>query len=132
MKMSMFGEDYLMRQIQDMSRALGKILFNKSIPSEEIVNPDGSLSENAMNKAVLLKRLEENRVNDAENFLFEVIDRSNDPANLDLAIWFYAQLNRMTAAELARADFSREEIGEGLAAVKEIIGRYETETTEQP
>jgi len=122
----MFGEqDYLMRQISDFSHALGKVLFNKSVPSEEIVNPDGSISEEAMNKAILLKKIEDGKLNEAENFLFEALDQSDDPAMLNVGVWFYAQINKLNDRQLENANFSREEIAEGLDEIKELLAQYD-------
>ena len=122
----MFGEqDYLMRQINDFSHALGKVLFNKSIPSEEIVNPDGSISEEAMNKAILLKKIEDGKLNDAENFLFEALEQSDEPAMLEVGVWFYAQINKLSDKQLETANFSREEIAEGLSEIKEQLAKYD-------
>jgi len=123
----MFGEqDYLMRQINDFSRALGKTLFNKSVPSEEIVNPDGSISEEAMNKAILLKKIEDGKLNEAENFLFDVLNKSDDPAMLEVGVWFYAQLNKQSDKQLEQAEFSREEIADGLNEIKAMLAKYDS------
>lgn len=121
----MFADDYIMRQIDAVSRALGKILMNKSIPSEEIVNPDGSISESAMNKKVLLKKLEEGKINEAEDFLFKFIEESRDPGYIDMAIWFYKELNKLSDKELLAADFSRDEIKDGLEAITKIIEDFD-------
>ena len=96
----MAANDYLMRQIEDMARFLGKVLFVKT---EETI-----------------PLLEEGDANSAENLLFDEVEAHPDPAYLQVAVQFYADLQHWTDAALEAADFSRQEVLDGLAAVKEL------------
>lgn len=116
----MAANDYLMRQIEDMARFLGKVMFVKT---EETI-PLFDEQENVLESGLLYKRLctmlEEGSVNSAENLLFAEVEAFPDSAYLQVAVQFYADLQLWTDAALEAADFSRQEILDGLAAVKKL------------
>lgn len=55
-----------------------------------------------------------------KNLLFDEVEAHPDPAYLQVAVQFYADLQHWTDAALEAADFSRQEVLDGLAAVKEL------------
>jgi hypothetical protein len=80
----------------------------------------GNLSASGLLQLQLLTLIGEGRLNDAENLLLEKITAQPDPAYLPVALDFYTQLDNLSDAALTSANFSRAEIGEGLANLKKL------------
>lgn len=116
----MFDNDYLMRQIEDIAEAMGKVLFEKQSGAEELFNEQDVLSETNFFSYRLNKMVGGGRINEAENLLFDAIGEKADPAYLKVALDFYDTLEKRSEAELKAGNFSREEVLEGLQAIKEI------------
>ena len=102
----MAANDYLMRQIEDMARFLGKVLFVKTEETIPLFDEQGNVLESGLLYKRLCAMLEEGD--------------ANSPAYLQVAVQFYADLQHWTDAALEAADFSRQEVLDGLAAVKEL------------
>ena len=98
----MAANDYLMRQIEDMARFLGKVLFVKTEETIPLFDEQGNVLESGLLYKRLCSMLEEGDANSAENLLFDEVEAHPDPAYLQAA------------------DFSRQEVLDGLAAVKEL------------
>ena len=107
----MAANDYLMRQIEDMARFLGKVLFVKTEETIPLFDEQGNVLESGLLYKRLCAMLEEGDANSAENLLFD---------DLQVAVQFYADLQHWTDAALEAVDFSRQEVLDGLAAVKEL------------
>ena len=103
----MAANDYLMRQIEDMARFLGKVLFVKTEETIPLFDEQGNVLESGL----LYKRL---------CAMLDEVEAHPDPAYLQVAVQFYADLQHWTDAALEAADFSRQEVLDGLAAVKEL------------
>ena len=112
----MAANDYLMRQIEDMARFLGKVLFVKTEETIPLFDEQGNVLESGLLYKRLCSMLEEGDANSAENLLFDEVEAHPDPAYVQ----FYADLQHWTDAALEAADFSRQEVLDGLAAVKEL------------
>lgn len=115
----MFEQDYVMRLIKEMVRAILKLLFNIDIES-----PTVDLLENREEKEALenlLDMVDAGKINEAENKLFDLTDdvTVND---LKIALLFYSYLNDKTDDFLETNDFSREEIKSGLENVADRFG----------
>ena len=93
----MAANDYLMRQIEDMARFLGKVLFVKTEETIPLFDEQGNVLESGLLYKRLCAMLEEGDANSAENLLFDEVEAHPDPA-----------------------DFSRQEVLDGLAAVKAL------------
>ena len=104
----MAANDYLMRQIEDMSRFLGKVLFVKTEETIPLFDEQGNVLESGLLYKRLCSMLEEGDANSAENLLFDEVEAHPDPAYLQVAVQFYA------------AYFSRQEVLDGLAAMKAL------------
>ena len=114
----MYEQDYIMRLIQEMVRAVLKLIFHIDMES-----PAGKLLEDSEEKAVLdtlLDLADEGKINEAENTVFEITENM-DYKNLEVALLFYSYLNEKSDVFLEENDFSRDEIREGL---QEIVSRY--------
>ena len=117
--MIVFEQDYVMRLIKEMVRAILKLLFNIDIES-----PTVDLLENREEKEALenlLDMVDAGKINEAENKLFDLTDdvTVND---LKIALLFYSYLNDKTDDFLETNDFSREEIKSGLENVADRFG----------
>lgn len=126
----MFENDYLMRQIELLSNALGKMLFQKDITIDEgaIIDDQGTISQGYLLLYQLKGMVREKRLNEAEDLLFDTIEKEPREEFLQSAVDFYADLQQMSDEELADCDFSREEIREGFS---DILAIYKIETADK-
>ena len=109
----MFADDYIMRQIEGLS---------PHMESEELhLDEDGTLSGSDVLAYRLKKLLHERRINEAENLLFETLEASPLPSYGRTALDFYREISTLSDEELAAADFSREEIADGLREVQRLL-----------
>ena len=72
----MLKQDYLLRQIESLAMSLAKLFFNTDVVSYEIPEKD-SYSETDILYNKLNKLVSEGKINEAENLLFDKVDRSN-------------------------------------------------------
>jgi len=117
--MIMFEQDYVMRLIKEMVRAILKLLFNIDTES-----PTAELLENKEEKEILenlLDMVDAGKINEAENRLYDLIS-DTDVNNLEVALLFYSYLNDKTDDFLEKNDFSRDEIKLGLENVIDKFG----------
>lgn len=90
--------------------------------SEELhLDEDGTLSGSDVLAYRLKKLLHERRINEAENLLFETLEASPLPSYGRTALDFYREISTLSDEELAAADFSREEIADGLREVQRLL-----------
>ena len=75
--------------------------------------PTGEFPETDLLFLKLNLLLDSGRLNEAENLLFDAVEE-DVPGILSLAVDIYARLNLLTDAQLEAADYSRDEIREGL------------------
>ena len=110
----MFEQDYIMRLIKEMIRAILKLLFSIDMdsPTTDI------LSENEQKETYsqLLDMIDTGNINEAENLLYDLKD-INNKSTLGLALLFYSYLNEKEDDFLEAHQYSREEIREGIKAI---------------
>lgn len=116
----MVKRDYIMDMIDDLIKLLVKILFHKQ-SAEYILPEDGEYSEVDWFHIQLKELLEQGNINEAENELLERLD-TLDKQYLEVAIDFYARLNRLDDDYLEEHQYSREEIQEGLNMAQKKYG----------
>ena len=115
-----FQDDYIMRQIELMSRFIAKFMFNSESISYEIENPLQLTQTDIMyNKIKLL--ISEKNFCEAENMLYENLDPT-DKTQLALAVDFYNTLSRFSDDELEENNFSKEEIADGMRMIMKKFG----------
>ncbi|MCM1100238.1 MAG: DUF6483 family protein [Clostridium sp.] len=114
----MFEQDYVMRLIKEMIRAILKLLFNINTqsPSAELLQE----SEQKETLHKLLAMIDEGRINEAENLIYEITEET-DIGNLKTALLFYSYLNDKDDDFLEDNNFSRDEIKQGLT---DVISKY--------
>ena len=114
-------EDWLMRQIETMVSAVISVLFHtnqktESIETEMIISD----AVDSGRQDAVIAFLQEGKICEAEDWLYENMNE-DDMSWLDIAIYFYSEINKLSDEYLAAHDFSREEIEAGLS---EVCGRY--------
>ncbi|MDE7423710.1 MAG: hypothetical protein K2N51_08465 [Lachnospiraceae bacterium] len=114
----MFEQDYIMRLIKEMVRAILKLLFHIDTES-----PTSELIEDEKEKAALealLDMVDEGSICKAENIVFEMID-AGDRKKLELVLLFYSYLNDKSDEFLEQNNFSRRQLQDNL---KYILTQY--------
>ena len=115
----MYEQDYIMWLIKEMVRAILKLLFNIDTES-----PSAELLEDAEEKQtleVLLDMVDEGRINEAENSLYDLTEKM-DKSDLETALLFYSYLNDKSDAFLEEHDFNRDEVKQGLESITSRYG----------
>ena len=110
-----YEKDYIMRLIHGIALVLARMLLGRQMENEgEIAGLLGK-QEKKQNDLLLLL-IDEGKINEAEERLFDLLENAawEDRHKAALAICFYDHVNGKNDAFLEKADFSREEIMEGL------------------
>lgn len=114
----MFEQDYIIRLIKEMIRAILKLFFNIDTdnPIEDL------LKDNEIQNTLesLLDMVDDGNINEVENQIYDMTS-DNSMANLKVALLFYSYLNDKDDEFLQKYDFCRDEIKTG---VKELASRY--------
>lgn len=114
----MFEQDYIMRQIKEMIRAVLKLLFN--IDTESALTQWAEKSEERASIGSLLELVDEGKIDEAENTIYDITEDLSE-SSLKTALLFYFHLNEKPDSFLEANNFSRDEIKQDL---KEILSRY--------
>ena len=115
----MFEQDYVMRLIKEMVRAILKLLFNIDTELATV-----ELLENKEEKETLknlFDMIDDGKINEAENRLYDLTS-DTDMNSLEIALLFYSYLNDKTDDFFVFYDFSRNEIKLGLENVTDSFG----------
>lgn len=112
----MFKQDYILRMISEITHVLLVVTGFKEKGSE-LFDREEQETERSTGQMKLwdeLKRLSDSgEINQAENLLYESLDMQAEQ-DFRLAVRFYTLLNTYDDHMLESADYSREEIYEGL------------------
>ena len=115
----MVKNDYILRMISEMIRAVLTLLLGRDIVSkDEIVLPQ--ISEDS-DFQKLIAMVNEGRINEAENMLWDMTGDGRQE-HFQIALLFYNYLNDLDDEVLEKADFSREEVADGLARIMKLYG----------
>lgn len=114
-----FHDDWIMRQIEMMTRFFSQIIFQKDKIGYEFETSE-MLTVADQTHLDLQKLVIEGRICEAEDLLFNNAEMTDK--YLELAIDFYKQLNELSDERLISCNFSREEIYEGLVDILEKLG----------
>jgi hypothetical protein len=106
------------RLITELAKNITKTVINKEESNEQInLNDIGS----GDTLQIILKRLvNDGEYNKAEDILFETINKNNSQETYQVAINFYKLLFEKSDEDLAKGNFSREEVYQGLEDIKNI------------
>lgn len=116
----MYEQDYIMRIISNLIKFLSKIIFGKDIAIYELSEDEKHKQSDNLHKE-LLALLSEEKINEAENLLFEKFN-PKDKRQMMVAIDFYQRLNNLDDEFLQGNNFSRKEIEEGLKDIANKAG----------
>ena len=114
----MLQDDYILRQIREMVRAVMKMLFQvnaSELTPEVIEDTDARQILTNLNNLV-----DNGRIDDAENQLYEMTCEG-DHQNLEIGLLFYYHLNSKDDEFLEANNFSREEI---MTGIQDLADRY--------
>lgn len=115
----MYENDYIMRMIHDMIRALGKVIFHKDIDEwKEVSFRDEESGKLFSELDGMLYRME---LKEAQALLENRLNIEN-LENLKVALLFYDRLNQLEDKELEEHGISREELEEQLRGIMEKFG----------
>lgn len=117
----MFEQDWIMRQVSDMVRFMTRVILQKESPLYQQSGEESPNSESGLPHQRLGKLIDEQKFREAKNVLDERMDGS-DRKDFEVAVDFYARLNRMDDKTLEENGFSREEIQEGLNSAAHAFG----------
>lgn len=116
----MFQQDYILRQIEMLTRELARIFFRKEKVDYVFPEREAGYSDDDIWYAQILRLLAAEKINAAEDALFDGFDAS--AVRLRAALDFYSRLSLLSDEALARAHFSREEIAQGLRDIAARCG----------
>ena len=110
-----YERDYIMRLIHGIAMVLARLLLGRQMEEEGEI-ADALEKQEKEQHDQLLRMIDEGNVNGAEECLFDLLENAvwEDRQKAALAISFYDYLNEKDDEFLEKADFSREEIVEGL------------------
>ncbi len=113
-------DDWILRQIEIVARFVSQLVFHKNDVRYELSTTTETLSSTDETYLLLTRLLKEKRVGEAEDLLFENIEYND--RYIQLAMDFYSKLNTFSDQELEDANFSREEVYDGLIEILELLG----------
>ena len=116
----MFENDYIMRMIHDLARALAKVLFHKdSVMYDLQEEAEFTAADDLYCRIQAL--LSQGKINEAENMLLDEMD-SSDKRYQEVALDFYMKLNQLSDDYLEAHNYTREEIRQGLKDLADTAG----------
>ncbi len=123
--MADFERDYVMRVIRDMVRFISTVVFGRT---ELMVGIDsttkaevGTVPPYVTMYTEMLRLVEQGDINGAEDMLYEQVDTS-DIGYLEAGLAFYHRLTDISDNDLEAADYSREEILDGIHELSDMFG----------
>ena len=99
--------------------------INQVVKKEKTTEYSTVLESGKLTK--LLDLVENYEINQAENILFETIDK-NRLEDFEVALQFYQKINEKDDTFLAKANYTREEIRQGIQDIAKIYGKEEWTT----
>lgn len=114
------SNDWILKQIEMMRTVLDTMATSGGKKNKEEKLPSTQQEATTLQYALHLL-LQDKRINEAEDLLFENLDRSKTHMAI-VAAHFYEELNQWTDQELEENNFSREEIAIGLKDVCDELG----------
>lgn len=115
-----FEQDYLMRMIKEMVKTILYMLTGKKGAEYELPLEEQYTSSEGFYRE-LLDLVNDGKINEAENLLYEKIDYTNKNDVSD-AIAFYGYINQLDDEFLEAHNYTREEISMGIRKVAGAIG----------
>ncbi|MBS5776796.1 MAG: DUF6483 family protein [Finegoldia magna] len=114
------SNDWLLKQINVVSEFLQK-LFTDMETSRKLNENEEYQKDSFEFERLLENLIEEDRINDAENILFEKLE-TNNLMYATIATRFYDKLKGLSDEKLQKSNYSREEILQGLNDMCDMFG----------
>ncbi|MDU2499707.1 DUF6483 family protein [Finegoldia magna] len=114
------SNDWLLKQINVFSEFLQK-LFTDMETSRKLNENEEYQKDSFEFERLLENLIEEDRINDAENILFEKLE-TNNLMYATIATRFYDKLKGLSDEKLQKSNYSREEILQGLNDMCDMFG----------
>ena len=110
-----YEKDYIMRLIHGIALVLARLLLGRQMESEGEIATILDKKEKEQND-LLLRMVDDGEINKAEERLFDLLENASwdDRHKAAVAICFYSHVNDKDDEFLEKADFTRDEIMEGL------------------
>ncbi len=116
-----YQTDYLLRMIEEMGEVLRKTFHVNGEDDVPLFDEQGNLLESGLFFTQLRQMLDQGRVNEAENLLFERLEAADTADYLNVAVQFYRVLGQWSDEKLQTYGFSRQEVAEGLEDVRALL-----------
>jgi hypothetical protein len=100
---------------------VANVFFHKDSSTLEIVDEQGLISESGLLYCKLKALLHDGKINEAENLLFKEVEQNATAENMMVAVQFYNDLQQFDDSSLLNCDFSRQEIVDGIKAIRKIF-----------
>lgn len=114
------SNDWLLKQINVVSEFLQK-LFTDMETSRKLNENEQYQKDSFEFERLLENLIEEDRINDAENILFEKLE-TNNLMYATIATRFYDKLKGLSDEKLQKSNYSRNEILQGLNDMCDMFG----------
>ena len=115
----MFNDDYILKIIEGIGNIAAKLLSLKDNRKTEIKIIHES-SDWTVIQSLLARYLYYNKYNEAENLLYKLLEGEPSEELFRTGFWFYDQLSGKTDKNLASGNFTRDEIQQGIEALKRL------------
>ncbi|WP_335617769.1 DUF6483 family protein [Clostridium pasteurianum] len=119
------NDDYILRMIESAVKNAGKLIFNKENDDIDTISIE-AMDEKDILKIVLNRLVMECKYDEAENILFEQMEKTPSRDIFNIGIEFYNKLLVKSDEELLKGNFSKEEILQGLNDLKNMIVENKT------
>ena len=118
-----YEQDYIMRLIKQVIRALIGILLNKqtTLHYELPINRLQTNGDDILQKIVLLA--DKGSICEAENILIDEME-SGAESSIHTGLLFYDHINNYDDEFLEKHNFSRDEIKQGILEISKLMGSY--------
>lgn len=113
-------KDYILRMVKDLVKSIAHIVLSKSEIEYKLPEND-EYSRIDYLYVRLLELVNQGKINDAEDMLFDEINTS-DMKQFEMAMSFYLYLNDFGDDYLESNDYSRDEISEGIKSICKEYG----------
>lgn len=121
----MFRNDYILRQIEDMARFVSRLLLGRSAQLYSLTDytevPRSSEDGLDLLRYRLALLVDSGGINEAEELIFDELENGGT-LFLELALSFYYTIAQLDDEQLEKANFTHEEITEGIDEIARMFG----------
>lgn len=117
-------KDWMERQIEAISNTFAAILFGKDkvksiLEMDEEENTATQMEDDILER-MTKKYISEKNFNEAENLIFNAIEKEKTVRRFELALNFFNELNQFSDEFLSKYNYSSKEIEEGVNYLKKL------------